>query len=200
MMLHDNCRYYYMETILDKIAAFADKAHGDQQRKYADERYIEHPLRVMNICRDYGYRLPVLAAAILHDVLEDTDTTPKQIKKFLLTVMNEGAASHTLGLVIELTDVYTKHNYPRLSRRKRKAREVARMENTSAEAQTVKYADIIDNAREIVEHDPDFAPVFLRECRALVNKMKKGDQELRDKAIQVVKEEMEHLRTHDLHS
>lgn len=74
------------------------------------------------------------------------------------------------------------------------------MENTSAEAQTVKYADIIDNAREIVEHDPDFAPVFLRECRALVNKMKKGDQELRDKAIQVVEEEMEHLRTHHLHS
>ena len=189
-----------MDTILNKIAAFADKAHGDQQRKYAAERYIEHPLRVMKICRHYGYRLPVLAAAILHDVLEDTNTTPKQIKKFLLTVMNEGAASHTLGLVIELTDVYTKHDYPRLSRRRRKAREVARMENTSAEAQTIKYADIIDNAREIVEHDPDFAPVFLRECRALVNKMKKGDQELRDKAIQVVKEEMEHLRTHDLPS
>lgn len=189
-----------MDTILNQIATFADRAHGDQQRKYAEERYIEHPLRVMKICRHYGYRLPVLAAAILHDVLEDTNTTPRQIKKFLLTVMNEGAASHTLGLVIELTDVYTKQDYPRLSRRKRKAREVARLENTSAEAQTVKYADIIDNAREIVEHDPDFAPVFLRECRALVDKMKKGDHELRERAIQVIKEEMEHLRTHDLPS
>jgi guanosine-3',5'-bis(diphosphate) 3'-pyrophosphohydrolase len=188
-----------MEAVLKKIVAFADNAHGDQKRKYADERYIEHPLRVMKTCKDYGYPITVLAAAILHDVLEDTETTPKQIKEFLLTVMNEREASYTLGLVIELTDVYTKHHYPRLNRRGRKTREVTRMENTSAEAQTIKYADIIDNASEIVEHDPDFAPVFLRECKALVKKMEKGNKELREKAIQVVEEERERLRTPDLH-
>lgn len=188
-----------METVLKKIAVFADNAHGDQKRKYAAERYIEHPLRVMKICKDYGYPIPVLAAAILHDVLEDTDTTPKQIKEFLLTVMNERDASYTLDLVIQLTDIYTKHDYPRLNRRGRKTREATRMENTSAEAQTVKYADIIDNAREIVEHDPDFAPVFLRECSTLIKKMNKGNKELRDQAIQLVEDEMERLRTHDLH-
>lgn len=188
-----------METILKKIAAFADNAHGDQKRKYADERYIEHPLRVMKICKDYSCPIPVLAAAILHDVLEDTGTTPNQIKEFLLTVMNERDASYTLDLVIQLTDVYTKHQYPRLNRRGRKTREVTRMENTSAEAQTVKYADIIDNASEIVEHDPDFAPVFLRECKNLVKKMQKGNKELREKAIEVIGEEMERLRTQDLH-
>lgn len=189
-----------MEAILKKIAAFADNAHGDQKRKYADERYIEHPLRVMKICKNQGYPLPVLAAAILHDVVEDTDTTPTEIKEFLLTVMNETEASSTLDLVIELTDVYTKHQYPRLNRRGRKTREATRMENISAEAQTVKYADIIDNAREIVEHDPDFAPVFLRECLGLVKKMKKGNKELREEAVKVLEEEMERLRTLDLHS
>ena len=189
-----------MEAILKKIAAFADDAHGDQKRKYADEKYIAHPLRVMKICQDYGYPFPVLAAALLHDVLEDTDTSPKQIKEFLLTVMNERDASYTMNLVTELTDVYTKHEYPRLNRRGRKTREATRMESISAEAQTVKYADIIDNAGEIVEHDPDFAPVFLRECKALVKKMKKGNKELREKAIQVIEEEMEHLRTQQLHS
>lgn len=189
-----------MEGILKKIVAFADNAHGDQKRKYADERYIGHPLRVMKICQDYGLPLPVLAAAILHDVLEDTDTSPKQIKEFLLTVMSERDAGYTMDLVIELTDVYTKHQYPRLNRRGRKKREATRMENISAEAQTVKYADIIDNASEIVEHDPDFAPVFLRECSALVKKMKKGNKELREKAIRLLEEEMEHLRTQQLHS
>ena len=189
-----------MEATLNKITAFAENAHGDQQRKYADEKYIEHPLRVMTTCKDHGYSLPVLAAAILHDVLEDTDTTPTQIKEFLLTVMNERDASYTLDLVIQLTDVFTKHQYPRLNRRGRKTREATRMETISAEAQTVKYADIIDNAREIVEHDPDFAPVFLRECRSLVKRMKKGNKHLREKAIKVLEEEMERLRTHDLHS
>ena len=189
-----------MEAILEKIEAFADHAHGDQKRKYADERYIEHPLRVMQMCKQYGYPLPVLAAAILHDVLEDTDTTPKQIKEFLLGVMPETDAHHTLALVTELTDVYIKARYPRMNRRKRKAQEANRLEKISAEAQTIKYADIIDNAKGITEHDADFASVYLKECGTLLQKMKKGNKELRDKAIAVLANETEQLRTNDLHS
>ena len=188
-----------METILKKIAAFADKAHGNQKRKYAAERYIEHPLRVMRICKSYGYSLPVLAAAILHDVLEDTDITPKQLKDFLLTVLKETDADHTLDLVIELTDVYTKHQYPVFNRGKRKSMEADRMEMISAEAQTIKYADIIDNAREITEYDPDFAPVFLRECRILIQKMKNGNTNLREDAIEVLKKGIKHLRSLQVH-
>src|SRR5688500_20309858 len=107
-----------MKEILDRIAAFADHAHGDQLRKYADERYINHPLRVMKTCEYHGYPLPVLAAAILHDVLEDTDATPHEIKEFLLTVMSEADTDSTLALVTELTDVYIKDLYPRMNRRK----------------------------------------------------------------------------------
>ncbi len=184
-----------METTLKKIAAFADKAHGNQQRKYIQEKYIEHPLRVMRICKSYGYPLPGLAAAILHDVLEDTSTTPKQIKDFLLTVMNEDNADHTLELVIELTDVYTKHQYPKFNRRKRKTLEADRMEIISAEAQSIKYADIIDNAREITQHDIDFAPVFLRECRMLIQKMKNGNANLREEAIEILKKEIKLVKT-----
>jgi hypothetical protein len=50
----------------------------------------------------------------------------------------------------------------------------------------VKYADIIDNCREIVEHDPDFAKVFLRECRALLRVMPKGNELLYREAIDTV--------------
>ena len=189
-----------METILKKIAAFADKAHGDQKRKYADERYIEHPLRVMRTCKRYGYPLPVLAAAILHDMLEDTNTSAQQINDHLLSVMNEKDASHTLELVIELTDVYTKHEYPKFNRRKRKAMEAGRIEIISEEAQTIKYADIIDNAREIANQDNEFAPVYLRECRMLIQKMKKGNANLRQEAIEVLKKEMKQLRMHEVHS
>lgn len=189
-----------METILRKVAAFADKAHGDQKRKYADERYIEHPLRVMRTCKRYGYSLPVLAAAILHDVLEDTKTSPEQIREFLSTIMNEADADHTLDLVIELTDVYTKHQYPKFNRRKRKRMEADRLEIISEEAQTIKYADIIDNANEITAHADEFAPVFLRECRVLIQKMKKGNANLREEAIEVLKKEIKQLRTHEMHT
>jgi len=179
-----------VKEILEKIAVFADEAHGDQVRKYADERYIQHPLRVMKACHDRGYSLPVLAAAILHDVLEDTDKSREEIKEFLLTVMEETDTDHTLALVIELTDVYTKDNYPRLNRRKRKAKEINRLGMVSAEAQTIKYAG----------NDTDFGPVFLKECEALLNKMQNGDPVLHDAAKAVIKKEMEELNSHHLHS
>ena len=72
-----------MEDVLEKIKDFADRAHGDQKRKYTPDRYIVHPVRVMNICREYTNDISVLAAALLHDVLEDTATTKNEIKDFM---------------------------------------------------------------------------------------------------------------------
>ncbi len=67
-----------MDKVLEKVKEFADNAHGDQMRKYTPDRYIVHPIRVMEICREYDSRLPVLAAALLHDVLEDTKVTEQR--------------------------------------------------------------------------------------------------------------------------
>ncbi|HYH55544.1 MAG TPA: hypothetical protein VD772_02970, partial [Anseongella sp.] len=85
-----------------------------------------------------------------------------------------------------LTDVYTKENYPRLNRKKRKAREADRLSKAPAAAQTVKYADIIDNAIDIAGHDKDFAKVFLRECGQLLRQMDKGNQQLYERAVKTV--------------
>lgn len=175
-----------MEEVLEKVRDFADKAHGEQLRKYSPDRYIVHPVRVMEICRRHIDNLPVLAAALLHDVLEDTPVTRLKMHQFLTTVMREEEAAQTTQLVVELTDIYTKLAYPRWNRRKRKDKESARISKTSGESQTVKYADIIDNCREIVQQDPDFARVFLRECRALLRVMPKGNEALYQEAVATV--------------
>ena len=60
------------DEILKQVHDYAEKAHGNQMRKYADERYIVHPERVMKICQEYSDKLPIMSAALLHDVLEDT--------------------------------------------------------------------------------------------------------------------------------
>lgn len=182
-----------MNDTLIKITAFADKAHGDQRRKYRDERYINHPVRVMQTCEQYLPTLPVLAAALLHDVLEDTDTGKNEMRNFLLTLMNDNDVSMTMRLVIELTDVYTKEDYPRLNRRKRKKLERERLAKVSAEAQTIKYADIIDNSTDVRSQDNDFALVFLNECKLLLEVMTKGNKELRGEAMEVVDEELHQL-------
>jgi (p)ppGpp synthase/HD superfamily hydrolase len=84
-----------METVLAAITAFADRAHGQQTRRYTPERYIVHPVRVMELCREYTPDEAVLAAALLHDVLEDTPVTRAQMTEFLLTVMAPEAACPT---------------------------------------------------------------------------------------------------------
>lgn len=178
--------YTLMETVLDDIKQFADCAHGDQVRKYCADRYIVHPVRVMELCRTVTSEITILAAALLHDVLEDTKVTPDEMEAFLLKKMTPGEAEKTLGLVVELTDVFVKKNFPSMNRRERKQKEAERMALTSPGAQTIKYADIIDNSKEIVSNDLDFAQVFLKECRALLKKMNKGDKELYQQALDVV--------------
>ncbi len=172
---------------MTQITMFADQAHGTQMRKYSPDRYIVHPVRVMAIVRQYDQRLPLLAAALLHDVIEDTPVSPGQMREFLLTVMDPKHAQQTLGLVIELTDVFTKADYPQFNRRVRKDKELARVLTTSPDAQTVKYADILDNSREIAASDPNFAPRYLRECLAILERADKGHRQLRETALHTVR-------------
>lgn len=181
------------EDIIERVCAYADAAHGPQQRKYTPERYIVHPVRVMELCRKHSDDLPVLCAALLHDVLEDTPVEPPEMEQFLRTLMNEEEAGRTLKLVIELTDVYIKKDYPQWNRRKRKSAEADRISGTSADAQTIKYADIIDNCKEIVLHDPDFGRLFLRECKGLLQRMKKGDADLYKQARDMVEKGLQAL-------
>jgi (p)ppGpp synthase/HD superfamily hydrolase len=172
--------------ILTDIEEFARQAHGGQQRKFADEPYIEHPIRVMQLCREYTSDLPVLSAALLHDILEDTAVTKDALSNYLRKVMKPKDAQRAFTLTVELTDVYVKEHYPDWNRRKRKAAETARLGKVSAAAQTIKYADIIDNTLDISSSSSDFKPKFLHECRSMLNVMDKGNPDLRKRAIATV--------------
>lgn len=183
-----------MNQILNKIQQFADSAHGEQMRKYSDERYIVHPIRVMETCSAYTDKIQILAAALLHDVLEDTPVTEMELLLFLETLMDKNVAAQTLKLVVELTDVYTKEAYPHLNRKQRKEKETLRIEQTSADAQTIKYADILDNCKEITAADPHFAPRFLKECMTILKVATKGDKQLYEKVSKEVQTELVNLR------
>ncbi|HEV7347099.1 HD domain-containing protein [Telluribacter sp.] len=180
--------------VLEKIRQFAEEAHGEQKRKYSQLPYIVHPVAVMNLCREYTDEVPALAAALLHDVLEDTPVTAHQLHAYLLSVMNRPEADRTLRLVKDLTDEYTKANYPQLNRKKRRRREAERLASADPMAQTVKYADLIDNCLDIVKHDKDFGKVFVQESTLLLEHMTSGDQRLYQRACNAVAESKKVLR------
>jgi len=86
-------------TIVDKARYFATAAHAavGQKRKYSDDDYIVHPIRVANLVKQYGGTEEMIAAAYLHDVVEDTDVTMDTITSLFGSVV--------ASLVKDLTDV-----------------------------------------------------------------------------------------------
>ncbi len=174
-------------TRLEQVKDFASKAHEGQTRKYENQPFIVHPIRVMELCREYTEDITILSAALLHDVLEDTEVSEDDLYTFLSSVMEKTDSEKTVRMVLELTDVFIKADYPSWNRRKRRNKEADRIQHTSGDSQTVKYADIIDNCTEIARHwEDDFSEKFLKECRSLLKRIDKGHPQLYQRAIQVV--------------
>ena len=74
---------------LSDVIAFATQKHKPQTRKFNGEPYITHPLRVAEIVKKFTTDLTLISVAILHDTLEDTNTTYEEIKdKFGIKVAN----------------------------------------------------------------------------------------------------------------
>ncbi|MEX1240860.1 MAG: HD domain-containing protein, partial [Cyclobacteriaceae bacterium] len=180
--------------IIRYVTALADRYHGEQVRKYTGERYIVHPLRVMEMVREFNSDIRVLSAALLHDVLEDTPVTAENMAQSLLEILDSDDAQNVTKLVIELTDIFIKADYPGLNRRRRKEREATRLSQAGSGAQTIKYADLIDNVTDIVRQDTDFARVYVQEAKKMLMVMDAGHPVLRERAMRVVEQSLTALK------
>lgn len=149
-------------TIVDKARYFATAAHAavGQKRKYSDDDYIVHPIRVANLVKQYGGTENMIAAAYLHDVVEDTDVTMDTITSLFGSVVAK--------YVSDLTDVSKPSDGNREARKTIDRQHTA---DASADAQFIKCADIIDNAYDIADHDPSFWRVYQREMSLLLDEM-----------------------------
>jgi len=155
--------------MVERARVFATAAHAavGQTRKYTFEPYIVHPAEVAKIVRDAGGTEAMIAAAWLHDTVEDTGVT--------IEVIRGEFGVEVAELVGWLTDVSRPEHG---NRAHRKALDRAHSAMAPAEAQTVKLADLIANTRSIMSHDAAFAKTYLEEKRLLLEVMTKGDPTL----------------------
>lgn len=167
-----------MSDLITRAMAFSRAAHQaiGQKRKYTNEPYYLHPQAVAEIVRSYGGSYNMIAAALLHDVLEDTQVP--------MIDLAQEFNNEVMTLVYELTDQFTEPHYG--NRAYRKTLERGRLSATSADAQTIKYADLIHNTQSIVQNDPEFARVYLPEKRAILAVMRNGDPALYDTCCRVL--------------
>lgn len=171
------CYYQKMDLIL-KVAKFAREAHGTQLRKYTNNPYIYHPARVASrmMLLDNS-NIEMACAAFLHDVLEDTKVTKQQL------IDNFG--NEIADLVDELTNKFTKEQYPKLNRKERKEKELERIASISTNAKLIKMLDRIDNLKEIDLTD-GFAVTYLDESHQLYFKLKNADVQIAEELHQII--------------
>lgn len=164
-----------VSDLIDKAITFATKAHGDQKRKYTEEPYISHPIAVMEIVKTVPHTEEMLAAAVLHDVIEDTDQSYDDIYYYFGDIVAD--------LVQGLTDV----SHPDDGNRQfRKALDRQHLAEQGADVQTIKLADMIHNTSTTKDHDPEFWKIYQKEKIALLEVLTKGSKVLHAKATEII--------------
>jgi (p)ppGpp synthase/HD superfamily hydrolase len=144
---------------IEKACVFATKAHGVQLRKYTNEPYIVHPYAVCKIVFEHGGDRAMRCAALLHDTVEDCGVTLNEI--------NHHFGDDVMQLVFWLTQASVLcHFKGNRAARKKFDNDVFR--GAPERAKLIKFADLIDNTSSIVQHDPEFAKVYLQEKKTLL--------------------------------
>ena len=126
-----------------KAAYFASVKHREQRRKDTEKTpYINHPLALANVLAvECGVDdVEVICGALLHDTIEDTDTTEEELL--------EAFGEQITRIVLEVTDDKT------LEWGARKEAQVRNAPHTSDQAKLIKLADKISNLRDLVASPP----------------------------------------------
>ena len=117
-----------------KAVEFAAIKHRDQRRKdEAGTPYINHPIRVATLLADVGKvtDITVLQAAVLHDTVEDTNTTRQELESTF--------GKEVANMVMEVTDDKS------LPKVERKRLQIVHAAHASHGAKLIKLADKLDN-------------------------------------------------------
>ncbi|MCX6335337.1 MAG: HD domain-containing protein [Bacteroidia bacterium] len=137
-------------SLILKALDFAAVRHKTQFRKGEDKSpYINHPIQVASLLANKaGEKDTVLiAAAILHDVVEDTVDGKKEKNK-LIEIIRETFGEEVLSVTLEVTDD------KRLSKKMRKRMQVEHAPGLSVKARKLKIADKTMNVHDITVNPP----------------------------------------------
>lgn len=164
-----------MSNLTEKAKIFAKQKHANQQRKYTGEPYFVHCNEVAEIVKSVGGTDEMIAAAYLHDTVEDCNVS--------IDIITEMFGEEVSELVGWLTDVSKPSDGNRQARKEIDRKHTAM---ASPEAKTIKLADLISNSKSIAKHDKDFARVYLKEKRLLLDFLTEGNPTLLEQAKKVL--------------
>jgi len=158
------------KDLILEAARLAATAHNGQKRKWAhaDESYVLHPMRVAGLVALHPLATPeMVAAAWLHDVLEDTKFTEQD----LLDKFGGGVVYFVKALTNPSKGL-------KLARVERKKMDREHLRTGPWGARLIKLADRIDNLRDMLGAPEDFAAMYREESKLLLEALKGTDEGL----------------------
>lgn len=160
-------------SLILRAARFARAAHEHQRRKWSEDAYVLHPGRVASrVSLLDGVSEDMVAAAWLHDVLEDTNALPSD----LISVFGDKITK----MVIALTN---KSMGSKLLRAERKKIDREHLAMQSPEVKKIKMLDRIDNLRDIAGATDKFKYLYANESFLLVGAVGDADEVLKDELV-----------------
>lgn len=142
-------------SLLDVARAFMVAAHCSvgQVRKYTGEDYFHHPEEVLQLLLTYDEpTLEMQVAALLHDVIEDTNVKIEQIRRIFGMAIAQ--------MVDDLSDVSKPEDGNRETRKRLDREHIGQALKASMR---IKCADLLSNSKSIVDRDVNFAKTYLVE-------------------------------------
>ena len=153
--------------LITRAAHYAAVAHGTQTRKGTGLPYIVHPAEVAELAAGLdGATSVMVAAAWLHDVIEDTDVDAETLRSHF--------GDAVTSVVVELTNQFTKEAHPDKNRKERKRLEFERLATVSGEAKVLKMLDRISNLKA-TGLDEGFLRLYLEETAAMLPGVEDAD-------------------------
>lgn len=147
---------------------FAEEKHKEQFRSGSEsEPYINHPIRVAKILRENktSHRInELIAAALLHDTLEDTDANEEELKKLFGELIT--------SIVKDLTT--NEKEKEKLGKKEYLAEKMSDPHKMSNWALVIKLADRLDNIADLNRCPEDFRKRYTEETLFIVNSLKKN--------------------------
>lgn len=127
-----------MQLFIKALAFAAEKHKGQFKKDNPENPYINHPVRVVEILADTAniQDETILSAAILHDILEKTNTTEKEL--------DNNFGSEISGIVKELSDPDD------LSLKEKQEHQIQNFHELSSTAKLIKLADKTDNLNSLI--------------------------------------------------
>ncbi|MEE8059969.1 MAG: HD domain-containing protein [Pseudomonadales bacterium] len=159
--------------VTSRAKRFARLAHSsiNHVRKYSGQRYTVHTEEVARLVAATGVDDATVAAALLHDVIEDKGVTETTLRPIF--------GDDITSLVLEVTNISRSEDG---NRQYRKALDLAHIANASNRGQSIKAADIIENTCDLLNNDPAFSLVYFPEKLAQLGVLNEANPALLKKA------------------